>query len=498
MNENALKEYKYKCREYLSSLHIRDLHPYGRMVGVESPTAKKKKELIEDIISVLTGEIAPAEPTNRGAPLKNDYVKPEVIEKMEDLHVSYLGGGKTATTTEFSKQYEEYIQNNKFVLRFESDNANEIEEFQEKATKPVEVGQLETLGGVSCLLPLNCVDNAKQIVVPIDLIREHDLREGDVVSCYTKKGEKIYIADKILAVNEVAVGTLRRGKFEEKTACYPQKPIEFYDKDGVNSVTAKYLRWLLPVYKGQRGCILSLPKAGKTGLIFEMAKAAQKADRDLTVFVLLNAQSPETVGQFRKAVQGDRFVYTTYDDESERQVFAANFLLKRAKRYAESGRNVLLLVDSFNALARAYNDTEESAGGKILTGGLESKTLQYLRKYFGAARCFEKDGSLTIVGCVSTATGNPTDDLIASELCALANLEIRLDETLAMQRIYPAIDLLRSRTQRGGFSVVEPTDRVRDGVCRSFLPAHGENALLEQLYNADSLEEFIAKIGVKL
>ncbi len=498
MNENALKEYKYKCREYLSSLGIDGLRAYGRMIGVAKSTTKKKNELIEDILSVLTGETAPIEQSKRGAPLKNDYVNPEVIERMEDLRVSYLGGGKTATTTEFSKQYEEYIKNNKFVLRFESDNANEIEEFQEKTTKPVEVGQLETLGGVSCLLPLNCVDNAKQIVVPIDLIREYDLREGDVVSCYTKKGEKIYIADKILAVNEVAVGTLRRGKFEEKTACYPQKAIEFYDKEASNSVTAKYLRWLIPVYKGQRGCVLSLPKAGKTSLIFEMAKAAKQADRNLTVFVLLNAQSPETVGQFRKAVQSDRFVYTTYDDEPERQVFAANFLLKRAKRYAESGRNVLLLVDSFNALARAYNDTEESAGGKMLAGGLESKTLQYLRKYFGAARCFEKDGSLTIVGCVSTATGNPTDDLIASELCALANLEIRLSETLAMQRIYPAIDLLHSRTQRGGFSIADPIDCLRDGVCRDFLPTHGENALLEQLFQADSFEEFIAKIGLKI
>lgn len=498
MDEKALNEYKYKCKEYLLSLGIDALRAYGRSIGVEKPTTKKKNELIEDIISVLTGERAPIEQSKRGAPLRNDYVDPEIIARMENLRVPYLGSGKADATEEFRKQYQEFIKNNKFVLRFESDNASEIEEFDERVTKPVYVGQLETLGGVPCLLPLNCIDNSKHVVVPIGLIHEHDLREGDVVSCYTKKGERTYIVEKILTVNELALGTFHRGKFEEKEVCCPHKAVDFYKAGSSDSITAKYLQWLLPVYKGQRGCVLSVPKAGKTGFLFDVARSAEKSDRDLTVFVLLNGQSPENVGQFRKAVESDRLMYTTYDEEPERQVFVAEFLLKRAKRYAESGRNVLLIVDSFNALARAYNDTEESAGGKMLAGGLESKTLQYLRKYFGAARCFEKGGSLTIVGSVSTTTGNPADEVIAAELCALANLEVRLSETLALQRAYPAIDLLHSHTQRGDFFADEPVSRLRGGVCREFLPAHGEIALREYLAKSESFEEFIAKIGVKI
>lgn len=490
-----MNEYKFKCREYLSAQGIDVLRPYARLVGVAQPTTKKKRDLIEGIISVLVGELAP-EYSNRGAPLKNNYVPPEMLDKIQRLQNEYAYSSDVVATSEFTEQYREFIKNNKSVLYFESNNASEIEEREKSARKTLEIGQLEFFGEVACLLPLDCTDNSKQIIVPNNLIEEYGLREGDVLSCYTRKGEKMYVVDKILAVNEVVAENGARGKFEEKIVRYPHERIAFYDERFSNSVTAKYLSWLLPAYKGQRGLILSVPKAGKTSLLFDMAVATTKADKNLVVFVLLNAQSPESVGQFRKACFSDKLVYTTYDDEPERQVFVANFILKRAKRYAESGGNVLLFVDSFNALAHSFNETQESSGGKVLAYGLESKTLQYIRKYFGSARCFEEGGSLTVIGAVAEGTGNPADDFISAELGALANLNIRLSERLALQRIFPAVDLQRSNTQRG--TQEDASDKVRTSVCRDVIPRQGEEAVRTTLAQSQNVEEFIAKTGIKL
>ena len=131
----------------------------------------------------------------------------------------------------------------------------------------------------------------------------------------------------------------------------------------------------------------------------------------------------------------EQFLYTTYEDAPERQVFVADFLLQRAKSLADSGHDVLVLVDSFNALAHAYNDTDASVGGRTFACGIESKTIHYLKKYFGCARCLEKGGSITMIGALSEGTGNAADDLISAELSAVENLHIQLSDELAVKHI---------------------------------------------------------------
>ncbi|MBQ4053542.1 MAG: hypothetical protein IJD33_04310, partial [Clostridia bacterium] len=244
-----------------------------------------------------------------------------------------------------------------------------------------------------------------------------------------------------------------------------------------------------PIGKGHRGIIAASPKSGKSTLLTEIAAVAAKANKNLHVMTLLTDQAPEAIGQYRKIVGTDNLVYTTYEDTPERQVFVANFILNRAKRYAESGKDVLLFVDSFNALSRAYNDTDESAGGKVLAGGLENKTVQYLKRYFGAARCLEKSGSLTILGTMSMDTGNPADDLLKAELSAVSNLEIVLSDDLAKRRIYPPIDLLKTRGKSTSLMVAKEEERFRDLIVGTYLPSFGYEALKNLLDESVSLAD---------
>lgn len=186
-------------------------------------------------------------------------------------------------------------------------------------------------------------------------------------------------------------------------------------------------------------------------------------------------------------------MYSTYDDDPDRQIFTAEFLLKRAKRYAECGHDVLLLVDSLTALAHAYNELPESAGGKVLADGLESKTLQYVKKFFGSARCLEGGGSLSILGTVSKNTGNPMDDLLHAELSAVANLEVALSEELARQRIYPAIDFANTQ-KRNGLSL-EGDDVLLDLYIRNeYIPKYGAQRLFSLMKKSASYDEFMDKL----
>ena len=286
----------------------------------------------------------------------------------------------------------------------------------------------------------------------------------------------------------------KRTHFDQQGACYPSKRIALFDGQTVSSQDMKYLQWLLPIGKGQRGCIVSPPKAGKTTLLLEIAQAAYRLNYHLHVFCLLIDQSPEAVGKFRKIIPVENLLYTTYEDAPERQVFVADFLLQRAKSLAESGNDVLILVDSFNALARAFNETEESAGGKVLVGGIESKTIHYLKKYFGAARCLEGEGSITMLGAVSNGTGNPADDLICSELSMIGNLEIRLNEDFAVKRIYPTIDLLQSRTQQSELLFDREESKTDLFLRGKYLPKYGEEPMRKLLFDAESYQQFAAQI----
>ena len=476
-------QFKLECEAYLAKQSISGLRAYGRKIGVEKPTVKNKPDLIADILAVLTGEKKAIAQSLRGAPIKNDYVNPEMVETIENLRHRY-----------FDDEYTDVPWHIK-MLREMKENPSTIELFDSVAEKfagEEYIGQLQTLNGVACLLPLSCRENESvSIIVPVDLIRRYDLREGDVLRCNMKKtqSENGFIVCAVMEINGQTVTdeAQKRLRFEDESAAYPTQTIALH---GDGSVAVKALEWIVPVYKGQRACLISTPKAGKTSILYEITKSAI-AQKDVLTYVLLIEQTPETVTQFRAILPEDQIVYTTYEDDEDKQVFTAEFLLKRAIRQVESGKDVLLIVDSLTALAHAFNNTDESSGGKVLAGGLESKTLHYLKKFFGLARSLENGKSLTMIGALSVNTGNVADDVLTAELSTIASLELHLSDELAIKRIYPAFDFIKTRSsipsQGNEKSCFDEFLRTQ------YLPKYGNAALIKILRESKSLAELIEK-----
>ena len=487
MGERSMAQFKLMCEKYLYTIAIGPLRAYGRSIGVAKSTTLSKDDLIKKIVAILAEEELPETLSNRGAPLKNDFIAPAIVQRIAQLKELYFPNYQPPVY----ETLEEFIAANPYI-EFRAEGEAQFEP-QEQFSKAVHVGQLHTFDGYSMLLPLNCIENGQKVIIPIDLIRLHDLREGDVISCHANRGSKAYVANQILTINEVSLADVKRTQEGQNSIVYPKERLNFCNNPITDTMLARYFDWLLPLFKGQRSLILGEPKVGKTLLLYELVKILNQGRRNVIPFVLLNEQSHEYIRRFRECCAEDRLVYSTYEDEPERQVFVAEFILKRAKKYAESGHAVVLMVDSLNALARAYNDTDDSAGGKVLAGGLESKTLHYLKKYFGAAHAYEGGGSITIIATHSMDTGNPADDLIATELSPLANHVVRLSQTLALQRNYPAIHLAASRVN-DEFALATNEEKLRDVVSSKFIPAYGEQALRKWLVELDSQAAFTQKI----
>ena len=438
------REFKLACRNILSSYPISSLRSYGRYVGLNSPTSCNKEPLIEQIVGVLSGEISVQERSGRGAPVLDERLPMNLIHAMEALIAKYAAENEEdkcdipqydmATRI---KIFQAQAQKTKFVA-----NSTKHFENNEDGTPCVFVGQLATHNNVSFLLPLDYIKDEEKLLLPIEFIHRYGLREGDVVSCNAKWNNGVGVVTKIVGINGASPEFIKRnGTFDELNVCYPVGKINVYDGKNFSTLTAKYMDWVVPFGRGQRALLVAAPKTGKTLFLQKVAYSVTNLNPNVITLVLLLDQSPEMVGQFRKLIHKDSLIYATYEDEPERQVFIADSILKRAKRLAECGKDVVLIVDSLSALARAFNETEESSGGKMLPCGLESKTVHYIKKYLGAARCLEVGGSLTILGAVSNKTGNPADDLLATELSSICNLQIQLKEDLAAKQIFPAVGL---------------------------------------------------------
>ena len=351
MNESVLDNLKTAYTEYLSTLSIGSLRLVGRHSGVSKSTLKKKGDLIVEIVAVLTGEVPPAEKNNRGAPVKDDYVDPKIFGKLEEIKLTYLA----SLPAEEEEQAESSLRE-----AGTEPNILDVRSPEFAPEKPayykeeVYSGQLETLNGVSCLLPLDGRDSeAERIIVTVSMIKTFDLREGDIVACHAEKHHAALIAGEILSVNGLPVANGARAHFEDLEVCYPKERIFLYREKG-GSEAMKYIDWLVPFGKGQRALVTAAPKTGKTTFLKDIAKAITETHPEIRLLVLLTDQSPESVGEFKKIVPKSDLVYTTFDDDAEKHVFMANFLLKRAKRFAEAGMDVLLLVDSLTNLAHAY------------------------------------------------------------------------------------------------------------------------------------------------
>ena len=294
----------------------------------------------------------------------------------------------------------------------------------------------------------NYLPGPDDIYVSPSQIRKFDLRTGDTVSGQVrppKDGERYFALIKVEAINFEHPDVARdRTFFENLTPLYPDERIK--QETLQDNLSGRVMDLMTPIGKGQRGLIVSPPRAGKTMILQSLANSVSTNHPEIVLIVLLIDERPEEVTDMQRSVRGE-VISSTFDEPAARHVQVSEMVLEKAKRLVEHKKDVVILLDSITRLARAYN-TIVPPSGKVLSGGVDSNALQRPKRFFGAARNIEEGGSLTIVATALIDTGSRMDDVIFEEFKGTGNLELHLDRKLVDKRIFPAIDINRSGTRK--------------------------------------------------
>ncbi|HCS75415.1 MAG TPA: transcription termination factor Rho [Clostridiales bacterium] len=312
-------------------------------------------------------------------------------------------------------------------------------------------GILEILpDGYGFLRTENYMPGNRDVYISQSQIRRFSLKTGDLVSGktrHTKEGDKFRALLYVTAVNgEDPEKAPMRRPFEDLTPIFPNQRITLENKKHRNDLATRIIDLVSPIGKGQRGLIVSPPKAGKTTLLKNIANSISINYPDIYLIVLLIDERPEEVTDMQRSIRGD-IVYSTFDELPDNHVKVAEMVLERSQRLVEHGRDVVVLMDSITRLARAYNAVAPSTG-RVLSGGLDSAALHKPKRFFGSARNIEEGGSLTIIATALVETGSRMDDVIYEEFKGTGNMEIHLDRKMSEKRIFPAVDLHKSSTRR--------------------------------------------------
>ena len=447
-----------------------DLRYIAKMLGLKNISRLKKKELIE----LLKSKEMPA-------PFSSDAAKIETPVASSVVQSDVKTNKKTRNNDFNKKSNSQYKVSNKFASKKNSvkpDDAVDLLDKQDKistitepvvcsdeknptekkdivqSTAPIESmdpveGVLEVLpDGYGFLRSSNYLSGPKDVYVSPSQIRRFSLRTGDKIrgkGRIPKEGEKFQALLYIQSVNgdspEVAS---KRVSFEYLTPIYPNERINL--ETSPKELSTRLIDMIAPIGKGQRGMIVSPPKAGKTVLLKKIANAITTNYPDIELIVLLIDERPEEVTDMQRSIQGE-VIYSTFDEVPEHHIKVAEMVLERAQRLVEQKKDVVILLDSITRLARAYNLTIPPTG-RTLSGGLDPGALHKPKRFFGAARNIEFGGSLTIMATALIETGSRMDDVIFEEFKGTGNMELHLDRKLSEKRIFPAIDINRSGTRR--------------------------------------------------
>ena len=338
------------------------------------------------------------------------------------------------------------------------------------------------------------------IYVSPSQIRRFNLRTGDTITGKIrppKDGERYFALLKVDEINQSEpLGNKNKVLFENLTPLFPNKRLRLERGNGsTEDLTARVVDLVAPIGKGQRGLIVSPPKAGKTLILQNIAQSIVANNPDVTLIVLLIDERPEEVTDMQRTVRGE-VVASTFDEPPTRHVQVAEMVIEKAKRLVEHQRDVVILLDSITRLARAYNTIVPSSG-KVLTGGVDANALQRPKRFFGAARNIEEGGSLTIIATALVDTGSKMDEVIYEEFKGTGNQELHLERRIAEKRVYPAINIRRSGTRREELLMGEE-ELARVWILRKLLHDMDDlNAiefLLDKLKDTKTNDEFFASM----
>ncbi len=332
--------------------------------------------------------------------------------------------------------------------------------------------------------------------VPINLIQRYNLREGLLLTCQAHPGPHGQ-APRIIrldAIDGTPAADFKPRAFESLTPVDPTETIRL--ETGAEPLTMRVMDLLTPIGKGQRGLIVAPPRTGKTILLQHIAKAISENHPEMHLIVLLVDERPEEVTEIRRTVRGT-VIASSSDHDAANHVRVAELVVERARRLAEQGKQVFVLLDSLTRLARAYNKNVGNSG-RTMSGGVDVRALEVPKRLFGCARAFEEGGSITVIGTALIETGSRMDDVIFQELKGTGNMELVLDRKLADKRIFPAMDISQSGTRKEERLIPAETLRRIHAMRRILVdiknPAEGMQKLLSKLSTCKSNAEFLELI----
>ncbi len=532
-------------KKSLEEMTIHVLRVIGREIGVESPTSKKKEELINAILKkVESGKSGSSEVKSQSKPHKGRPPKGGSLLIFNDVGASFRPKEESDTedgkkcevkilegiTRDLSDAFEEekeppkkpFYKKNNFKDNDGKDYRRKRETFQEESREDKEPkkegkdseeetiiapefreGVLEIMpDGYGFLRAKNYESGTSDAYVSAQKIKKCGLRKGDYVKAEARQTCENRPAGvvNVLEVNglspEAAFG---RKNFDALTPIYPDVRYKLELPGKNNDFAIRSIDLIAPIGKGQRAMIVSPPKAGKTTLLKKIANSISANYPEAHLIVLLIDERPEEVTDMQRSIAGE-VVYSTFDEMPEHHTKAAELVLERAKRLVELGKDVVILMDSLTRLARAYNLTI-SPTGRTLSGGIDPGALHSPKRFFGAARNIENGGSLTIIATALVDTGSRMDDVIYEEFKGTGNMEIHLDRRLSEKRIFPAIDLYRSGTRREEL-LLDQSELQGIWAIRKLLSA-GESAdatenLINMLVKSKTNKEFIEQLNLQI
>ena len=384
---------------------------------------------------------------------------------------------------------------------FESEVSNEP-----ISTEPVSVsGYLDLRDeGYGFLRVNGYLASAGDAYVAVRLTRQYGLRKGDHVTGMCKpagRNEKNPAMLDVATINGVAADKVKaRPRFEDLTALFPDSKLGLENSADPNNMTARIIDLISPIGKGQRGMIVSPPKAGKTTIMKTIATSIERNHPEVKLIVLLIDERPEEVTDMKRTVKGE-VIASTFDRPSEEHTQVAELVLEKAKRMVEMGEDVVIILDGITRLSRAYN-LSAPATGRIMSGGIDAGALYPPKKFFGSARNVEEGGSLTILATALVETNSRMDDAIFEEFKGTGNMELRLDRKISERRIYPAIDVDASSTRheellfdRKQLQMVWKLRRVLSGLAEGGNAAPGLELLIDRLKTFKNNDEFLSEIA---
>src|ERR671939_2236011 len=489
---------------------LSDLHHIASQLGIKQYRKYRKPQLAELIYKTATEQAAVAQqPTTNGG--EGTTAAPEEaapdatgngeVASSTDAQTAYVDPfGEADTAIATPEEVERHRQQELRSRGVEQRRDGRPEKGERRQDGQLQSGILDVLPDGFGFLRTNGYSQGKgDVYASTSQIKRFNLRRGDEIVGQTRparEGEKYPALVRIESVNghEPQKGRYRT-HFDDLTPLYPMERLRLEWKP--NDLGPRVIDLVAPIGKGQRGLIVSPPKAGKTTILKQIAQSIAANYPEVRLFVLLADERPEEVTDWERSVREATVVSSTFDQPADNHIAVAELLLERVKRLVEEGEDVVVLLDSITRLARAYN-LAAPASGRILSGGVDSAALYPPKKFFGAARNIENGGSLSIMATALVDTGSRMDEVIFEELKGTGNMELVLDRKIADRRIFPAIDIGGSGTRKEEL-LLDQSELNRVYLLRNFLgdmpPTEAIEFLLQRMQRTKTNKEFFASMA---